>query len=94
MTASDGNAALDCIANDGFNPDLIVADYNLPGGMDGLDAAQTICDRLQRQIPIIILTGDISTNALHKIAVADCVQFNKPVKPAELMRVAERCFGA
>ena len=93
MTAPDGDAALDLVAHEGFRPDLIVADYNLPGGMNGLDAAGTVRKRLHRQIPVIILTGDISTSALHKIASGDCVQLNKPVKSAELMQVAERLLA-
>ena len=93
MTAPDGIAALDLVAHEGFRPDLIVADYNLPGGMNGLDAAGTLRKRLQRQIPVIILTGDISTNVLRKIASGDCVQLNKPVKSAELMQVAERLLA-
>ncbi|MDJ0450894.1 chemotaxis protein CheB [Methylocystis sp. JR02] len=93
MTAPDGIAALDLVLLEGFHPDLIVADYNLPSGMDGLDAAGTLRKRLQRQIPVIILTGDISTSALHKIAIGDCVQLNKPVKSAQLMRVAERLLA-
>ncbi|MGJ0510178.1 MAG: response regulator, partial [Methylocystis sp.] len=57
------------------------------------DAAGTVRKRLHRQIPVIILTGDISTGALHKIASGDCVQLNKPVKSAELMQVAERLLA-
>jgi two-component system CheB/CheR fusion protein len=93
VTAPDGDAALDLVAQEGFRPDLIVADYNLPGSMNGLDAAGTVRKRLHRQIPVIILTGDISTGALHKIASGDCVQLNKPVKSAELMQVAERLLA-
>ena len=38
-------------------------------------------------VPVIILTGDISTGTLRDIALQDCVQLNKPVKPKELMQV-------
>ena len=93
MTAPDGIAALDIVEHKGFRPDLILADYNLPGGMDGLAAAGALRNRLHRQIPIIILTGDISTSVLQTIALHDCVQLNKPVKSAELIQVARHLLA-
>ncbi len=89
-TASDGSAALKLLAEGTFHPDLILADYNLPNGMDGLIAAAKIREKLHRQIPVIILTGDISTDTLRHIATQDCVQLNKPVKAADVMQVVQR----
>ena len=80
MAAPDGAAALKLIARGTVRPDLILADYNLPNGMDGLQVIAKLREKLHRQIPVIILTGDISTDALRDIARHDCVQLNKPVK--------------
>lgn len=93
ITVSDGTEALDIIERDDFRPDLILADYNLPGGMDGIAVAEALRNRLHRRIPIIILTGDISTSALQKIALQDCVQLSKPVKTAQLTKVVERLLA-
>ena len=73
-----------------FAPDLILADYNLPNGMDGLVVAAKIRETLHRQIPVIILTGDISTDTLRRIAGQDCVQLNKPVKATDVMQAIQR----
>jgi two-component system CheB/CheR fusion protein len=89
-TAPDGVAALELVARGTVRPDLILADYNLPNGMDGLRLAATLREKLHRQIPVIILTGDISTGTLRDIALHDCVQLNKPVKLAELTQVIQR----
>jgi two-component system CheB/CheR fusion protein len=83
-TAEDGVAALALLARDVFRPDVILADYNLPNGMDGLTVAAKVRESLHRQVPVIVLTGDISTDALKRIAGQDCVQLNKPVKAKEL----------
>jgi len=83
-TAPDGVAALELVAQGIVRPDLILADYNLPLGMTGLQTADLICERLQRRIPVIVLTGDISTHTLREIARHDCLQLNKPVKLHEL----------
>ena len=89
-TAVDGPAALELIAGATIRPEIVLADYNLPNGMNGIQVAQKLRQELGRQIPFIILTGDISTEALRNIALHDCVQFNKPVKLRELTRAIDR----
>jgi two-component system CheB/CheR fusion protein len=89
-TARDGPAALELFVDGSFQPDLILADYNLPNGMDGLLAAAKIREMLHRQIPVIVLTGDISTDTLRRIASQDCVQLNKPVKATDVMQAIQR----
>jgi two-component system CheB/CheR fusion protein len=88
--APDGVAALELVARGAVRPDLILADYNLPNGMDGLEVALKLRDDLCRQIPVIILTGDISTDTLRDIAQVDCLQLNKPVKSTEVMQAIQR----
>jgi len=70
--------------------DLVLADYNLPNGMNGVEVAQKLRHDLDRQIPFIILTGDTTIEALRNIATHDCVLFNKPVKLRELIRAIEK----
>ncbi len=65
-------------------PDLILADYNLPNGMNGIEFTAKLRQQLARQIPAIILTGDISISALGDISGQGCIQLNKPVKLKEL----------
>jgi two-component system CheB/CheR fusion protein len=89
-TAADGPAALALLAHGGVRPDLILADYNLPNEMDGLQVAAKIRETLHFQVPVIILTGDISTDTLQRIAAQDCAHFNKPVRAAEVMQVIQR----
>jgi two-component system CheB/CheR fusion protein len=93
MTAHDGGAALALAEKGGMQPDIILADYNLPGGMDGLQVGARLRERLRRALPVIILTGDISTGTLRAIAGADCVQLNKPVKLAELTGVLQHLLS-
>jgi two-component system CheB/CheR fusion protein len=65
-------------------PDVIVADYNLPGDMTGTQVIARLRQALDREIPGIILTGDISTETLHVISRADCVHLVKPATAEEL----------
>ena len=74
-------------------PDLVLADYNLPNGMNGVQVSQRLRQELDGQTPFIILTGDISTETLRDIALHDCVYLNKPVKLTELTRAIEKLLA-
>ncbi|MET3900930.1 two-component system CheB/CheR fusion protein [Devosia sp. UYZn731] len=93
-TAADGPLALDMVGNQGFDPQLIMADFNLPNGMDGIEVIADLRGKLHRKVPAIILTGDISTGALQSIGLTDCLHFSKPVKAIELVGAINRLLAA
>jgi two-component system CheB/CheR fusion protein len=88
-TAPDGIVALDLVAQGKIRPDLILADFNLPKGLDGVQVAEKLRAQLRCRIPVIVLTGDISTSTLRDIARHDCVQLNKPVRLNELTQAVQ-----
>ena len=88
--AVDGYDALELLARGTMRPDLVLADYNLPRGMNGVQVCQKLRQELDRQIPFIIVTGDIATETMRDIALHDCVQLNKPVKLGDLKRAIEK----
>jgi two-component system CheB/CheR fusion protein len=92
-TASDGLAALELAAEGTFQPELMLADYNLPNGMNGLQVTAALRQRFHHEIPVVILTGDISAETRRDIASQDCVQFSKPVKAKELTQVIQRLLA-
>ena len=92
-TAVNGPAALEAMARGKMRPDLVLADYNLPNGMNGAQVSQKLRQELDRQIPFIILTGDISTDTLRDIALHDCVYLHKPVKLNDLTRAIEKLLA-
>jgi two-component system CheB/CheR fusion protein len=93
-TAPDGIAALELITRGPMRPDLIIADYNLPNCLNGLQFIDKAREKLRHEIPVIILTGDISTVTSREIALRNCIQLNKPVIWAELTRVIQRLLPA
>jgi two-component system CheB/CheR fusion protein len=90
VTAPDGVAALELVAQGTIRPDLILTDFHLPNGMNGLQITAKLREKLHREIPVIILTGDISTGTLREISRQDCIRLNKPVKSKELAQVIQR----
>ena len=70
-----------------MRPDIVIADYNLPGGLTGLQAVVRLRETLRREIPAIILTGDISTDTLAQDRQGGCLHLNKPANGEELTRL-------
>lgn len=90
VTAVDGVAALQLLETGALQPGLVISDFNLPNGMDGLCVAAKVRARLGRSVPVIILTGDISTKTLRGIAQQKCEHLNKPTSLKELIAATER----
>ena len=65
-------------------PDLVLTDYNLPGGPTAL-SCRTHRAAGSAATPVVVLTGDISDATVRDIAGADCVQLSKPIKTAEIL---------
>jgi two-component system CheB/CheR fusion protein len=92
-TAPDGVAALALLAHGPFRPDLILTDFNLPKGMNGLQFATKLREMLHRDVPVVILTGDISTETLRNVQRQNCVPLNKPVRMHELLEIVQRLLA-
>ncbi|MBN8911202.1 MAG: response regulator [Rhizobiales bacterium] len=83
--AGDVATALDIAGKDATELDLVIADYNLSCGASGLEAIAGLRQQLGRDIPAIVLTGDIATITLRAVADQGHIQLNKPVKSQQLI---------
>lgn len=90
MSAKDGPAALAMVEQGAILPDLVLTDYNLPGGMNGIEVLAGLRALLKDHVPGIVLTGDISKEALARIEMADCAVLNKPVGASTLHGVIRK----
>ena len=90
---ADGLAALDAVHNERLEPDLILADYNLPGGMHGLRLTAKLRQIRPSPTPAIILTGDTSKETFRVIAAEDCLSLHKPVKLAALLDMVDTALA-
>jgi len=93
QSAPDGAAALELVARGAIRPDLLLADYDLPNRMDGLQVATALRHLLDRQIPVVILTGDISAGTLRDLDSRSCVRLTKPVKADQLTRAIRQLLS-
>jgi two-component system CheB/CheR fusion protein len=85
----DGVDALAHIEQAALQPDLLLTDYNLPNRFSGAQLAARLRELLDLDLPAIVLTGDISADALQRIALERCTHLSKPVKLEILAKVIQ-----
>lgn len=93
MTARDGPAALAACATLGVVPDVMLADYNLPGGFDGLALKAALEEQAATSINSVILSGDISLQALQRFKTSGLPVMIKPVSEAALFETLARAMA-
>jgi signal transduction histidine kinase len=69
---------------DDFRPDIILADYHLDEGRNGLDCVHALRLEAGVAIPAIVITADRNPAIADAARELDCELLLKPVKPAEL----------
>lgn len=67
-----------------FLPDIILADYHLDHGANGVDAIRAMRSRAGAAIPAIVITADRAVAIADAARAIGCELLLKPVKPAEL----------
>ena len=80
-------AAIEIVESRDVVPNIIIADYRLPGKLDGVEAIQRIQFALQKAIPAIIVTGESDLTAIREIEQMGYMILRKPVRPAKLRRL-------
>jgi two-component system CheB/CheR fusion protein len=93
MVAADGKAALELAMQGPVHPDLVLADYNLPNGPNGVKVVASLQQALDRDIPAIILSGDIATDTLREITRHGHTHLAKPVTATTLMRLIQELLA-
>lgn len=82
--ASNGREALDLVEQ--FRPNVILMDLMMPG-LNGLEATKSLkSNDRTRDIPILVLTGDLTARNLQAASAAGCDDFlPKPVVLPDLL---------
>ena len=75
-------------------PDVVIADYRLPGGETGDEAILDLRRRAGRDVPGIIVTGEVMPTAWAEVADHDLYVMKKPVRPAKLRALIRNLLQA
>lgn len=68
-------------------PDLIISDYRLGTGFDGISVIQALRKSLAIDVPGVILTGDTAPSVLRAVSDAGLPLMNKPVRTETLLQI-------
>ncbi len=65
-------------------PDVMIIDYRLRDNATGIEAVETLRERLGRPVPAIFITGDTAPDRLRQAQASGYPLLHKPVRPARL----------
>lgn len=65
-------------------PDLVISDYRLRAGENGLHAIKRLRARFGDDMPAILITGDTAPDRLREAAASGCFLMHKPISNARL----------
>jgi len=82
--AADGKEAIELVAHTDAQPDVVIIDFNLPGGMNGLQVLAQLRKMSGHNLHALVLTGDISSETIGKITQQGYVHRSKPITPKDL----------
>lgn len=94
VPAADCLVPLAMIENDNLRPDLIMTDSRLPADRNGPALIACLQKRLGADIPVIMLTGEVSTEMFAGVELQNHLRLTKPVKLRELTQAIQRALAA
>ncbi len=89
----DGKMALRFLASAALRPDAIIADFDLPGDMNGLDVIARARASTGAILPGLVLTGDITIATMRRIHAESCAHLYKPATAADLGSMVQRLLA-
>ncbi|MDP4302660.1 hybrid sensor histidine kinase/response regulator [Leptothrix discophora] len=92
LTASCADQALERLGQTA--PDLVLADVHLDGGEDGVENVIRLRRHFGRDLPAIVISGDVSQETRTRVAGLGFPLLEKPVAPLRLRTLATRLLRA
>jgi signal transduction histidine kinase len=84
LTAGSGKEMLQQLINVQRLPDLIVSDYRLRGGENGIEVVELLRNEFNVDIPALLVTGDTAPDRLRDAEASGLPILHKPLNPARL----------
>ncbi len=84
VQVADSLQECNSLLSSGFKPDIVISDFGLTEGANGLDIVNAVEQSTGDDVKAIILTGDTRSDSLIRVAERRCVVLHKPVKPGML----------
>ena len=78
--------ALTLVREQGLRPDVLLCDYNLRGSPDGMETINHLRAALGRNVPAIVMTGDIRSQTVASISSQGVAVLIKPFQAEQLLQ--------
>lgn len=88
VTATSAAAAIERLGD--RPPDLVIADFHLGAGEEGVDAIAAIRRRSGRELPAVLVSGDLSAETRERARALGLPLLDKPVRPMALRALVSR----
>jgi CheY-like chemotaxis protein len=93
LATGSAAAALALIATLTRQPRLLICDYGLPGGVDGLQAILSVRRQMGHGFTACLMTGLISPEVRSRCQEIGIPLLYKPVSPATLRSIVRQAYG-
>ena len=90
VTAASDDTAMIGLADHERRPDLIISDYRLADGKDGIEAIERLRNKFSAPIPAFLVSGDTSADRLRTVRARGYHLLHKPVPPMALRAMVSR----
>ena len=70
-------------------PDLVISDFDLPGGCNGLQTIDAVRMATYAELPAVLISGTMNQALRDAAAQARCIALGKPVRPLQLRAVID-----
>jgi CheY-like chemotaxis protein len=77
----------------GLRPDLLLSDYRLQQGDDGISAVAELRAALNHKVPACLMSGDTDAALMLKAQASGLTLLHKPVRPAKLRSLLRRLLA-
>ena len=89
ITANSGAAMLELAAQCASRPDLIICDYRLRNGENGIAVIQRLQSEFNEDIPAMLVTGDTAPDRLLEARASGHLLLHKPISADRLRQAIE-----
>jgi CheY-like chemotaxis protein len=89
ISAPEAEEAIELAKEWGKSLRLALLDYRLPNGWDGIRLAHRLCSELDRNLPVILITGDIAIGRLREVKLSELPVLHKPIDIEQLCGLME-----
>ena len=84
IVASSGAEMLGLVATLARRPDLIICDYRLRDGENGIGAIERLQSQYAEPVPAVLITGDTAPDRLREARESGLILLHKPVAEIKL----------